>query len=184
VGMRFHGKRCVVAGQGAMAEAVAARLSSEGATVATAIDELVAIDVLVTAFAAREDRPFIELEDEVWARTLDENLKAAFLVAREAARRMGAGGGVIVHVGSDVALRPGPGTAAYAAAKAGVHLLATAMALDLAPNGIRVCCVAACEDSRLTAEDVAASVAFCASDEAAYVLGSTFFPDGPLPYRG
>ncbi len=88
------------------------------------------------------------------------------------------------HVGSDVALRPGPGTAAYAAAKAGVHLLATAMALDLAPDGIRVCCVAACEDSEPTAEDVAASVAFCASDEASYVLGSTFFLDGPLPYRG
>jgi NAD(P)-dependent dehydrogenase (short-subunit alcohol dehydrogenase family) len=70
------------------------------------------------------------------------------------------------------------------AAKAGVHLLATAMALDLAPDGIRVCCVAACEDGEPTAEDAAASVAFCASDEASYVLGSTFFLDGPLPYRG
>ena len=89
-----------------------------------------------------------------------------------------------VHVGCDVALRPGPGMAAYAAAKAGVRLLATAIALDLAPDGIRVCCVAACEDSEPTAEDVAASVAFCAFDEASDVLGSTFFPDGPLPYRG
>ena len=94
------------------------------------------------------------------------------------------GGGVIVHVGSDAAVRPVPGSAADAAAKAGVHLLATATALDLAPDGIRVCCVAACEDGRTSAEDVAASVAFCASDDASYVLGSTFFVEGPLPYRG
>jgi len=44
--------------------------------------------------------------------------------------------------------------------------------------------VAASEDSEPTAEDVAAPGAFCASNEASYVLGSTFFLDGPLPYRG
>jgi NAD(P)-dependent dehydrogenase (short-subunit alcohol dehydrogenase family) len=176
--MRFQEKRCVVAGSGEVADAVAARLASEGGSVTRALEE--GVDVLVTAFEWREDRPFLELDDELWEWTLDENLKSAFLAGREAARRMAeAGGGVIVHVGSDVAVWPGPGTAAYAAAKVGVHLLATAMALDLVPHGVRVCCVAGSD-----AEDVAAAVAFCASDEASYVLGSTFFLDGPIPYRG
>jgi 3-oxoacyl-[acyl-carrier protein] reductase len=122
---------------------------------------------------------------------LAENLKSAFLVGRECARAMvEAGGGVIVHVGSDLAVRPGPGTASYAAAKAGVHLMATCMALDLAPQGVRVCAVAACEDGTeapsrggLSPADVAGAVAFCASDGASYVLGSTFFPNGPAPVR-
>jgi len=208
---RFEGKRCLVAGEGAIADAVASRLGAEGARLARldgdpgrlaedataraavegAVTELGGVDVLVTAFATREDRPFLEIDDECWRRHVDGNLKSAFLVGREAARAMvGNGGGVIVHVGSDVGARPGPKTAAYAAAKAGVHLLATGMALDLAPDGVRVCAVAACEDgseapapAEIGPDDVAAAVAFCASDEASYVLGSTFFLSGPLPVR-
>jgi 3-oxoacyl-[acyl-carrier protein] reductase len=200
------GKRCLVAGHGALAGAVAARLASDGATVHTADREGLAdegrargaveeatstlggLDVLVTAFAEREDRPFLEIEDELWERTLAANLKCAFLVGREAARVMvEAGGGVIVHVGSDAGARPGPGMAAYAAAKAGVHLLTTGMALDLAQAGVRVCCVAAAETGGPGGpdlDDTAAAVSFCASEEASYVLGSTFFLDGPLPVRG
>jgi NAD(P)-dependent dehydrogenase (short-subunit alcohol dehydrogenase family) len=209
---RFEGKRCVVAGRGANADAVAARLRAEGGAVSVlgaapnelatetgaagavgrAVDELGGIDVLVTAFASRDDRPFLEIDDEAWQRSLDENLKCSFLVGREAARAMvAASGGVIVHVGSDVAARPGAGTAAYAAAKAGVHLLTTCMALDLAPDGVRVCAVAAPEDgcdplgsAALGPDDLAAAVAFCASDEGSYVLGSTFYLNGPLPVRG
>ena len=208
---RFEGKRCLVVGSGEVAAAAAARLLTEGGTivelagepalatevgattaVAQAVEELGGVDVLVTAFHAREDRPFLEIDDQAWARSLDGNLKSAFLVGREAARAMVvAGGGTIVHVGSDVAARPGPGTGAYAAAKAGVHLLTTCMALDLVPDGVRVCAVAACEDGaeppgggEVGPEDVAAAVAFCASDEASYVLGSTFYLNGPLPVRG
>ena len=209
---RFDGRRCVVAGQGEIAVAVAVRLGAEGATlavldadpqtlatdagasatVARALAQLGGVDVLVTAFHTRVDRPFLEIDDELWERSLDGNLKCAFLVGRECARAMvEAKSGVIVHVGSDVAARPGPGTAAYAAAKAGVHLMTTCMALDLAPDGVRVCAVAACEDGSewpapagLGSEDVAAAVAFCASPEASYVLGSTFYLNGPLPVRG
>lgn len=207
---RFDGRRCIVAGRGVTADAVAERLRDEGgqvhrldgdpamlsseagavAEVERAILDLGGVDVLVTAFSTRDDRSFLELDDEVWQRTLDENLKSAFLVGRECARSMVEAGGVIVHIGSDVGARPGPATAAYAAAKAGVHLLATVMALDLAPDGVRVCAVAACEDGSegpsLTVpgpEAVAAAVAFCASSEASYVLGSTLYLNGPLPVR-
>jgi NAD(P)-dependent dehydrogenase (short-subunit alcohol dehydrogenase family) len=209
---RFEQKRCVVAGRGALAAAVAERLNAEGASlcrleddpaelatdagaaraVERARSELGGVDVLVTAFCTREDRPFLEIDDDLWTRSLDENLKCAFLVGRDCARLMvAAGGGVIVNVGSDVGSRPGSGTAAYAAAKAGVHLLTTCMALDLIPDGVRVCAVAACEDgsespglTEVGPEDVAAAVAFCASGEASYVLGSTFYLNGPLPVRG
>lgn len=208
---RFDGQRCIVAGRGVTADAVAERLRDEGgqvhcldgdpgmlsresgavAEVERAIVDLGGVDVLVTAFSTRDDHSFLDLDDEVWQRTLDENLKSAFLVGRECARSMvEARGGVIVHIGSDVGARPGPATAAYAAAKAGVHLLATVMALDLAPDGVRVCAVAACEDGSegpsLTVPDpeaVAAAVAFCASSEASYVLGSTLYLNGPLPVR-
>ncbi len=212
MGVTAHldGKRCLVAGSGPVAKAIVDRLRCDGATVeelpagaalaradgsamgvSDAIDQLGGLDILVTAFSERDDRPFLEIDDEAWARALDGNLKPAFLVGREAARAMvEAGGGVIVHVGSDVAARPGPGTAAYAAAKAGVHLLTTCMALDLAPDGVRVCAVAACEDGAdplgteaIGPDDVAGAVAFCASDAGSYVLGSTFFLNAPLPVR-
>ena len=209
---RLGGRRCLVAGRGPVADAIAQRLRADGGVVsrldgepsslaeeARAVEavadvtgRLGGVDVLVTAFAEREDRPFLELDDELWERMLAENLTSAFLIGRECARAMAsAGGGVIVHVGSDVGARPGPGTAAYAAAKAGVHLLATVMGLDLAPHGVRVCAVAAAEDGSETAggavvpgpDAVAGAVAFCASDEASYVLSSTFFVNGPLPVR-
>jgi NAD(P)-dependent dehydrogenase (short-subunit alcohol dehydrogenase family) len=165
--------------------------ASATAAVADAIGRLGRIDVLVTAFATRVDAPFLDIDDEAWQRSLDENLKSAFLVGRECARAMvEGGGGTIVHVGSDVAARPGAGTAAYAAAKAAVHLMTMSMALDLAPQGVRVCAVAACEDgsenpsvTEIGVEDVAGAVAFCASGDASYVLGSTFFLNGPLPVR-
>jgi NAD(P)-dependent dehydrogenase (short-subunit alcohol dehydrogenase family) len=208
---RFDRRRCVVAGSGALAEAVAGRLAAEGAAVhalpatpelasdagaAAAVEAAAAalggIDVLVTAFSERVEGDFLELDDEAWARSLDANLTAPFLVAREAARAMAEeGAGVVVHVGSDVGARPGPRSAAYAAAKAGLHLMAAGTALDLAPDGVRVCCVAAAEGAdpgpggvRPGPAEVAAAVAFCASDAASYVLGSTYFLDGPLPIRG
>jgi NAD(P)-dependent dehydrogenase (short-subunit alcohol dehydrogenase family) len=196
-----------VAGDDPLAGAIARRLEADGASVRVepggsslageararavvqdVVAALGALDVLVTAFSSRDDRPFLEIDDQSWQRSLDENLKSAFLVGREAARHMAeAGAGVIVHVGSDVAARPGAGTGAYAAAKAGVQLLTTVMALDLAPHGIRVCSVAAPESGAAGGpgpEDTAAAVSFCASDAASYVLGSTFFLDGPPAGRG
>jgi NAD(P)-dependent dehydrogenase (short-subunit alcohol dehydrogenase family) len=210
VSPRFAGKRCLVAGKGEVADAVRARLAGEGAEVAwisqdaltserdvqaaveKAAGALGGVDVLVTAFHHREDRPFLDLDEKAWQRSLHTNLKLPFLVGREVAKLMAAAGqGTIVHVTSDVAARPGPGTAAYAASKAGLNLLSLGMALDLAPQAVRVCTVAASEDGTAApggnpprAEDTAAAVAFCASPDASYVLGSTFYLNGPLPSRG
>jgi NAD(P)-dependent dehydrogenase (short-subunit alcohol dehydrogenase family) len=198
---RFVGKACLVAGSADIARRVSERLTAEGGAVArilTGPGQTIAesnvrteialatrsageFDVAVTAFASQERVPFLQLDEASWTLTMHSILKASFLVGRECARRMvSRGGGVIVHVGSDLGLRPAAGTAAYAAAIAGIHSLAACMALDLAPSGVRVCAVAIPEAEPEPAPgahpdlaDAAAAVAFCASDDASYVVGST-----------
>lgn len=72
-------------------------------------------------------------------RQFDTNLKGAFLVAQEAARRMvKSGGGNIINVASTAGLRPGAFMASYGAAKAALIHLTRIMALELAPKGVRV----------------------------------------------
>jgi NAD(P)-dependent dehydrogenase (short-subunit alcohol dehydrogenase family) len=159
--------------------------------VARAVELLGGIDVLVTALDFRMDEPFLVMADS-WQVTIDENLTNAFLVAREAARWMVKfGSGVIVHVTSAMALSSEEGSASFAAAKAGLKLMTAAMALDLAPSGVRVCAVA--EPSRHdlreadfapTPYDVASMVVFCASDQASYVVGSTVALTGEFLVRG
>lgn len=111
------------------------------------------------------------------------------------------GGGVIVNIGSNTADRPVHARTAYCASKGAIDSVTRAMALDLAPHGIRVNCVApgyiwtdrwetldpAVAARRraniplgepASAADVAAAVLFLASDEAANVTGSRLVVDG------
>jgi NAD(P)-dependent dehydrogenase (short-subunit alcohol dehydrogenase family) len=206
----LEGKRCVLAGTGSLADAIFKGVNDHGATclqisdppgslatdpgaasaIERAVSTLGSLDVLITAFSTRADRPFLEIGDD-WDLVLDENLTCAFFVAREAARRMTDNGcGIIVHVSSDAAAQPGPRMASFAAAKAAVQMMATGMALDLAPHGVRVCSVTA-PDTRPQLgrfapadADVASAVAFCASDKASYVLGSNFSLMPVAAFRG
>ena len=85
-----------------------------------------------------------ELTPERWAGAIDTNLTGTFLVARAAILRMleQGGGGVVINVSAISGFRGPAGRAAYGAAKAGVHNLTQAMALDHARDSIRVNCVA------------------------------------------
>ena len=77
------------------------------------------------------------------AAVIDVNLTAAFSVAKACAGTMiAAGGGAIVLVSSQIGLVGHPRAAAYAASKAGVNGLTRALALELAPHGLRVNAVA------------------------------------------
>ncbi len=82
----------------------------------------------------------LELSEDDWDRILDTNLKGAWTVAQEAAKRMAAAEteGVIVNIASVLGLRVGKGMLPYAVSKAGVIQMTKALALELARHGIRV----------------------------------------------
>ena len=81
-----------------------------------------------------------ELDEEEWDRVLGTNLKGPYLCTRAVAREMIRKGvrGRIVNVSSTASLIARPGTAHYAASKAGLNMLTRVLAVELAPHGIRV----------------------------------------------
>jgi NAD(P)-dependent dehydrogenase (short-subunit alcohol dehydrogenase family) len=97
------------------------------------------VDIAVTNAAIEPIVPFLELDEATWDRIVDTNLKGTFLVAQAAARRMvRRRAGVIITLSSVNAEVARPESAAYAATKGGVRQLTKAMAVALAPHGVRV----------------------------------------------
>jgi len=152
----------------------------------------------------------IETTPEEWDRILAVNLTAMFRMCRAVLPPMiSAGGGVIVNVASTAGIVGIPSRAAYCASKAGVIGLTRAIAVDHALEGIRanaICpgttqtpwlakILAGADDPEAlrrhmaerqldhrfgTPEEVAAGIAFLASDEARFVNGSVFVMDGGM----
>jgi NAD(P)-dependent dehydrogenase (short-subunit alcohol dehydrogenase family) len=172
-------------------------------------DALGGIDVFVNNAGTGHETPFLELPLDEWQHVIDVDLTGAFLCAQEAARRMvGAGrGGRIVNVTSVHEHLPLRGAAAYCAAKGGLGLLTKVMAVQLAEHGITVNAVApgqiatpmtgADDEDPHTIErpaiplkrpgdarEIAAAIAFLASEEAGYVTGESFVIDGGLVLMG
>lgn len=108
-----------------------------------AMNHLGRLDILVNNAGIFPRSEFLELPEAEWDDVLDVNLKGSFLVAQAAASCMVANQvrGAIVNVSSS-AVRGHPGGVHYSASKAGVIGLTRAMALALAPHGIRVNAVA------------------------------------------
>ena len=97
------------------------------------------LDIAVPNAAIEPIVPFLELDEDTWDRIIDTNLKGTFLVAQAAARRMvRRRSGVIITLSSVNAEVARPESAAYAATKGGVRQLTKAMAVALAPHGVRV----------------------------------------------
>lgn len=160
------------------------------------------VDVLVNNAGTENPFPLEEMPLEQWNRVLSVNLTGPFLCTRELARRLPPGGAVIVNVSSVHERIPWRRYAHYCASKAGLRLLTETSALELGPRGVRVVSVApgAIVVERTGAvlgdrealrrqeeqtasgrlgrpEEVAATIAWLASDEASYVNGATVLVD-------
>lgn len=143
--------------------------------------------------------------DDSWHHMVSVVLEGTFFNLRAAIPRMiDAGGGAIVNISSGAALVPTPSLPHYAAAKAGVLALTRAAAADYGPSGIRVNAVlpglidtpaqrAGLNDAMRTvlagqvplgrvgrSEEIAAAVAFLASDEASYTTGQSVEVNGGM----
>ncbi len=155
---------------------------------------------LVNNAGVTADGLAIQIDDEEWDRVIGTNLTAAFRLTRRAMRPMiKARYGRIVNIASVVGPRANAGQSNYAAAKAGLIGMTKTVAAEVARRGVTVNAVApgfietdmtedipdavidAIPARRLgTPEDVAAAVRFLASDDAAYVTGTTLFVDGGM----
>ena len=160
------------------------------------------VHVLVNnAGLVNESRHFLEGDEAWWERVLDTNLKSVFLCAHRAAWLMARrGGGSIISMSSGGATRAHRGNVAYDASKGGIEAFTRAAAIDLAPYAIRVNAVApgSIKTGPMTDEEgrsrgqtiplgrigqpdeIAAAVAFLASDDARYMTGQTIVVDGGL----
>jgi NAD(P)-dependent dehydrogenase (short-subunit alcohol dehydrogenase family) len=180
------------------------------AAVERAIARWGGLDVVVANAAIQlvdEDDRADRLDRDVWQATVDVNLTGAFLTAKHGVRALlAAGGGAVVCVGSPAgAYGIARGLQAYAASKSGMVGLVRAMAADYAGDGIRVNAVfpgitetpmnrwwTGDPDTRARvlapvplgraarAEEIAAVIAFLASEDASYVTGAVWTVDGGL----
>jgi NAD(P)-dependent dehydrogenase (short-subunit alcohol dehydrogenase family) len=197
-----------IAQQGGRARALPLDVT-DSARVRDAVAGLGRLDILVNNAGVNRPQPFLDVDEETLDRLLTLNVRAAFLVAQAAARLMVAPtgaktGGVIVnmssqmgHVGSE------RDRTVYVMTKHAIEGLTKAMAVELAPKGVRVVSIAPTfidtplvrpffDDptfrkwvldhiplGRLgTAEEVAHAVVFLASPAAALITGSSLLADG------
>ncbi len=176
--------------------------------VADCVKRLGRLDVLVNNAGIYLPSKAEETSDAAWQQTLAVNLTAPFFLARAALPHLRASRGAIVNVASNWGLHGGPNAPAYCASKGGLVLLTKALAVDHAAEGIRINAVcpgdvvtpmlfrdaeargldreavlresaATTRSGRATTpEEVAALVAWLASDEAAQVNGTALLMDG------
>ncbi|HEU4994452.1 MAG TPA: 3-oxoacyl-[acyl-carrier-protein] reductase [Gemmatimonadaceae bacterium] len=163
-----------------------------------------ALDILVNNAGITRDNLLMRLKDDDWDAVLDANLKAAFVATRAASRgMMKRRWGRIINIASVVGLVGNKGQANYAASKAGLIGLTKSVAKELASRNILANVVApgfieTDMTAAMTAEaretlskqiplerlgspsDIAGTVAFLASEHAAYITGQVFVVDGGM----
>lgn len=168
----------------------------------TVLEQFGTVDVLINnAGLINVERHFLEADEAWWDRVLAVNLKSVFLCSFRAAQVMARRHqGVIINMSSGGATHAHRGMAAYDASKGGIEALTRAMALDLAPYGIRVnALIPGAIDSQGMSpdvkrergetiplgrmgesEEIAGPAAFLASDDASYITGHILAVDGGL----
>lgn len=161
------------------------------------------IDLLVNNAGIALWKPFIELDEENWDRTLDVNLKGVFLCSQSLAKHLiqRKSSGSIVNISSIAAAGALDCLVPYCASKGGMTLITKAIGTELAPYGIRVNALAPgtidIKRNRETdkdypedwipyiplgrvgnVKDITRPVIFLLSEDADYITGQTFWADG------
>jgi NAD(P)-dependent dehydrogenase (short-subunit alcohol dehydrogenase family) len=183
------------------------RTSEVNAAIAAAADALGGIDGLAYCAGIDLQTPLGDTADEAWEQVIDVNLTGAMRACRAALPQLSAQGGSIVLVSSGAGLSPLRHRTAYCASKAGLNMLAKTLAMELAPDRIRVnaLCPGAVEtglfrsgfngiadqDAALAEvkaryalkrvaepEEIARAILFLLSEDASYVTGIAMAVDG------
>ena len=200
-----------ITGTGGSAMAIAADVASRSdsqAMIERTVETFGRLDILVNnAGISHRNQPMLEVGEEELDRVYAVNVKAIYLAAYTAVPLFRAqGGGVIINTSSTAGLRPRPGLGWYNASKGAVNILTKSMAVELAPDQIRVnalCPVAGetplletfmgkpdTQEARVpfiqsipigrlsTPEDIANAALYLASDEASMITGVLLEIDG------
>jgi 3-oxoacyl-[acyl-carrier protein] reductase len=114
------------------------------AAVKLAVDKFGKLDVVVNnAGWTFRNKPMLDVTEEEFDRVFDVNVKAIFLMTNACVPVMRQQkSGRIINIGSTAGVRPRPGLTWYNASKGAVNLMSKSMAVELAPDGIRVNCIA------------------------------------------
>jgi glucose 1-dehydrogenase len=164
------------------------------------------VDLLVNNAGIEKQIPLLEMPLDAWEAIIRTNLTGAFLCLREAGKAIvAAGGGVVVNISSVHEFIPWPGFAHYCSSKGGMKMLMETAARELSPKRVRVVNIApgaiatpinnfVLDDPEAThaveseiplgrignPDEVAAAVAWTASDQASYITGTTIVVDGGM----
>lgn len=134
----------IAAGIGEQACAIACDVTV-GSQVKDAVEQTKArfgrLDIVVNnAGVSHRNQPMLDVDEAEFDRVFAVNVKGIFHMAHAAVPLMRSqGGGVILNVGSTAGIRPRPGLAWYNASKGAANVLTKSMAVELAPDRIRVC---------------------------------------------
>jgi 3-oxoacyl-[acyl-carrier protein] reductase len=197
---RFGGGSIAIEGD------VSSRADVDRAARAT-IEAFGRVDIVVNnAGTTHRNKPLMQVTEEEFDRIFAVNVKSIFLTAQAFLPHMREhGGGTFINVGSTAGLRPRPGLTVYNASKGAVHVMTKSMAVELAPEKIRVCALApvAGETPLLamfmgedtpekraafkatvplgrfsTPHDIGSAALYLASDDAAFLTGVVLEVDG------